>query len=212
MCPASAPDPPLPPSPCLSLPAGQIYGMARPVARYIARNEAILHRYANEDVAVGAWLVSKDCCRLPVSGMGSSTLRGWNSCRRGAVAACRHLSGSSTVVEQEGHAWAVVADLRLAVLRLRPSLLWLHPALCCRWDWMCSMTTSAGCAATPSGSARGRCAHVECQGQAGGQGRRAEEGRAVMGLTCLLPRLSTASFAPPGAAQPQGRRVPVPPC
>ncbi|EFN59688.1 hypothetical protein CHLNCDRAFT_133227 [Chlorella variabilis] len=40
--------------------SGQIYGMSRPVARYIAQNEAILHRYANEDVAVGAWLVGLD--------------------------------------------------------------------------------------------------------------------------------------------------------
>ncbi|KAL4427755.1 hypothetical protein ABPG75_001844 [Micractinium tetrahymenae] len=40
--------------------SGQIYGMSRPVARYIAQNEAILHRYANEDVAVGSWLVGLD--------------------------------------------------------------------------------------------------------------------------------------------------------
>lgn len=211
MCPASAPDPPLPPHPCLSLPAGQIYGMARPVARYIARNEAILHRYANEDVAVGAWLVSEGGCCLPASGIGSNPLRGGAAVVIGAVAARLHLCCSSTA-GQELHAWAVVTDLHLAVLRLRPGLLWLHPALCCRWGWMCSTTTSGGCAATPSGSARGRCAHVECEGQAGGHGRRAEGGRAMMGLTCLLPRLCTTSCAPPGAAQPQGRRVLVPPC
>lgn len=34
--------------------------MSRPVARFLAQNEAILHRYANEDVSVGAWLVGLD--------------------------------------------------------------------------------------------------------------------------------------------------------
>lgn len=47
-------------SPTSLPPAGQIYGMSRPVARYIAQNEAILHRFANEDVSVGAWLMGLD--------------------------------------------------------------------------------------------------------------------------------------------------------
>ncbi|RMZ52821.1 hypothetical protein APUTEX25_000940 [Auxenochlorella protothecoides] len=36
---------------------GQAYGLSRPVAQYIARNAHILHRYANEDVSVGAWML-----------------------------------------------------------------------------------------------------------------------------------------------------------
>jgi len=40
--------------------SGQIYGMSAPIARYIGRNAPILHRYANEDVSVGSWLVGLD--------------------------------------------------------------------------------------------------------------------------------------------------------
>lgn len=51
-CMEAPPPPPRPPR----CPAGQIYGLSRPVARFIAQNEAILHRYANEDVSVSlAW-------------------------------------------------------------------------------------------------------------------------------------------------------------
>ena len=35
----------------------QVYGLSGPVARYIGRNGPILHRFANEDVTLGAWLV-----------------------------------------------------------------------------------------------------------------------------------------------------------
>ena len=35
----------------------QVYGLSGPVARYIGRNAPILHRFANEDVTLGAWLV-----------------------------------------------------------------------------------------------------------------------------------------------------------
>jgi len=34
-----------------------VYGLSGPVARYIGRNGPILHRFANEDVTLGAWLV-----------------------------------------------------------------------------------------------------------------------------------------------------------
>ena len=37
--------------------AAQVYGLSGPVARYIGRNAPILHRFANEDVTLGAWLV-----------------------------------------------------------------------------------------------------------------------------------------------------------
>ncbi len=38
----------------------QVYGLSGPVARYIGRNGPILHRFANEDVSVGAWLMGLD--------------------------------------------------------------------------------------------------------------------------------------------------------
>lgn len=37
--------------------SGQIYGLSGPVAKYVRRNAPILHRFANEDVTLGAWLV-----------------------------------------------------------------------------------------------------------------------------------------------------------
>ncbi|KAK9807182.1 hypothetical protein WJX73_004899 [Symbiochloris irregularis] len=40
--------------------SGQIYGLAGPVAKYIRRNAPILHRFANEDVTLGAWLMGLD--------------------------------------------------------------------------------------------------------------------------------------------------------
>ena len=54
--------------------SGQIYGLSGPIAKYIGRNAPILHRYANEDVSVGSWLVGLDvehiderrmCCDSP---------------------------------------------------------------------------------------------------------------------------------------------------
>ena len=44
--------------------SGQIYGMSGPIARYIGRNAPILHRYANEDVTVGSWLVGLDVAHV----------------------------------------------------------------------------------------------------------------------------------------------------
>lgn len=38
-------------------PPGQVYGLSGPIARYIARAAPVLHRFANEDVTLGAWLV-----------------------------------------------------------------------------------------------------------------------------------------------------------
>lgn len=37
--------------------SGQFYGVSAPIARWISRNAAILHKYANEDITVGTWLV-----------------------------------------------------------------------------------------------------------------------------------------------------------
>lgn len=40
--------------------SGQIYGLSRPVALYLGQNQAVLHRYHNEDVSVGVWLLGLD--------------------------------------------------------------------------------------------------------------------------------------------------------
>ena len=40
--------------------SGQVYGLAAPVARYIGRSAPVLHRFANEDVGLGAWLLGLD--------------------------------------------------------------------------------------------------------------------------------------------------------
>lgn len=54
--------------------AGQIYAISKDLAIYIATNSAILHKYANEDVSVGSWLIGLDvqhieerrmCCGTP---------------------------------------------------------------------------------------------------------------------------------------------------
>ena len=150
----------MPPAPA-SILAGQIYGMARPVARYIARNEAILHRYANEDVAVGAWLVSRPACCLSACcwparcGPAPVGFGGLCAARRGLQMA--HLL-------MEGCCMSSVAWQSRLLQPTRPHVCWLQR----RWGWMCSTTTSGGCAATPSGSARGRCVQTGGQGGQGG--------------------------------------------
>ncbi|KAJ7564391.1 hypothetical protein O6H91_02G015400 [Diphasiastrum complanatum] len=53
---------------------GQIYGISKDLATYISINQPILHRYANEDVSLGAWFIGLDvehiddrslCCGTP---------------------------------------------------------------------------------------------------------------------------------------------------
>jgi len=53
---------------------GQIYAISRDLATYISINSPILHRYANEDVSLGAWFIGLDvehidersmCCGTP---------------------------------------------------------------------------------------------------------------------------------------------------
>lgn len=53
---------------------GQIYAISKDLARYIEVNQALLHRYANEDVSLGAWIIGLDvdhiddrsmCCGTP---------------------------------------------------------------------------------------------------------------------------------------------------
>jgi len=53
---------------------GQIYALSKDLATYIAVNQPLLHRYANEDVSLGAWIIGLDvdhiddrsmCCGTP---------------------------------------------------------------------------------------------------------------------------------------------------
>ncbi|XP_027077697.1 beta-1,3-galactosyltransferase 7-like isoform X2 [Coffea arabica] len=53
---------------------GQIYAISQELATYISVNRPILHKYANEDVSLGAWLIGLEvehindhnmCCRTP---------------------------------------------------------------------------------------------------------------------------------------------------
>ncbi|XP_042476938.1 beta-1,3-galactosyltransferase 7-like [Macadamia integrifolia] len=53
---------------------GQIYAISKDLARYISINQVILHKYANEDVSLGAWFIGLEvehidernlCCGTP---------------------------------------------------------------------------------------------------------------------------------------------------
>uniref|UniRef100_A0A7N0RGQ4 Hexosyltransferase n=2 Tax=Kalanchoe fedtschenkoi TaxID=63787 RepID=A0A7N0RGQ4_KALFE len=53
---------------------GQIYAISKDLATYIAKNRNILHKYANEDVSLGAWFIGLEvehvdersmCCSTP---------------------------------------------------------------------------------------------------------------------------------------------------
>ncbi|KAH7428898.1 hypothetical protein KP509_09G022500 [Ceratopteris richardii] len=53
---------------------GQLYAISKDLANYIRTNEKILHKYANEDVSLGAWFIGLDvdhvddrslCCGTP---------------------------------------------------------------------------------------------------------------------------------------------------
>jgi hypothetical protein len=53
---------------------GQIYALSKDLATYIAVNQPLLHRYANEDVSLGSWIIGLDvdhiddrsmCCGTP---------------------------------------------------------------------------------------------------------------------------------------------------
>ncbi|XP_021767946.1 beta-1,6-galactosyltransferase GALT31A-like isoform X2 [Chenopodium quinoa] len=55
--------------------SGQIYAISKDLATYISVNKDVLHRYANEDVSLGSWLIGLDvnhiddrslCCGTPL--------------------------------------------------------------------------------------------------------------------------------------------------
>ncbi len=154
----------LPAGPLHFLPilAGQIYGMARPVARYIARNEAILHRYANEDVAVGAWLVSGEqgmlcaCDEWPASLCGAAATRPpagqhakkhktvWHLGRSGSCIFCNSAAGDRRAFLWPARLWL---DVRLSrpsgccpcVLQVGLDVQYDNQRrLCCDSEWKCT--------------------------------------------------------------------------
>ncbi|XP_023001282.1 probable beta-1,3-galactosyltransferase 2 [Cucurbita maxima] len=54
---------------------GQLYAISKDLATYISRNQDVLHKYANEDVSLGSWLIGLDveqvddkklCCSTPI--------------------------------------------------------------------------------------------------------------------------------------------------
>lgn len=54
--------------------AGQLYAISKDLASYISLNQHVLHKYANEDVSIGAWFIGLDvehiddrrlCCGTP---------------------------------------------------------------------------------------------------------------------------------------------------
>ncbi|KAL4562505.1 hypothetical protein LXL04_034711 [Taraxacum kok-saghyz] len=55
--------------------SGQIYAISKELATYISNNQDVLHKYANEDVSMGTWMIGLDvehiddrslCCGTPV--------------------------------------------------------------------------------------------------------------------------------------------------
>ncbi|KAK1313177.1 Beta-1,3-galactosyltransferase 7 [Acorus calamus] len=63
---------------------GQIYAISKDLATYISINQPILHKYANEDVTLGAWFIGLDvehidernmCCGTPPVGSASQSRR-----------------------------------------------------------------------------------------------------------------------------------------
>ena len=60
--------------------SGQIYGVSRLVAQYIHDHSSILHRYANEDVSVGSWVMGLDVEFIDERGMCCQDCRGNSKC------------------------------------------------------------------------------------------------------------------------------------
>ncbi|KAI3761114.1 hypothetical protein L1987_51522 [Smallanthus sonchifolius] len=53
---------------------GQIYAISKDLASYISINSGILHRYANEDVSLGSWLIGLDVQHIDDRSMCCGTL------------------------------------------------------------------------------------------------------------------------------------------
>jgi hypothetical protein len=59
---------------------GQIYGVSRTVAQYIHDHRSILHRFANEDVSVGSWVMGLDVEYVDERNMCCQDCRGNSKC------------------------------------------------------------------------------------------------------------------------------------
>jgi len=59
---------------------GQIYGVSRVVAQYIHDHRSILHRFANEDVSVGSWVMGLDVEFIDERNMCCQDCRGNGKC------------------------------------------------------------------------------------------------------------------------------------
>ena len=60
--------------------SGQIYGVSRLVAQYIHDHSSMLHRYANEDVSVGSWVMGLDVEFVDERNMCCQDCRGSGKC------------------------------------------------------------------------------------------------------------------------------------
>ena len=60
--------------------SGQIYGVSRVVAQYIHDHRSILHRFANEDVSVGSWVMGLDVDFVDERNMCCQDCRGQGKC------------------------------------------------------------------------------------------------------------------------------------
>ena len=74
--------------------SGQIYGLSGPIAKYIGRNAPILHRFANEDVTLGAWLVGLEITHVDERQFCCDSADKCNAQVRCMLLAC-HLVGST---------------------------------------------------------------------------------------------------------------------
>jgi hypothetical protein len=59
---------------------GQIYGVSRVVAQYVHDHRSILHRFANEDVSVGSWVMGLDVEFVDERNMCCQDCRGNSKC------------------------------------------------------------------------------------------------------------------------------------
>lgn len=157
--------------------AGQIYGMSRPVARYIAQVRPLPVASADAACAACQFLSSTGAAHGTVAARSLLDAPWWHSpltCLP-RVSLLRfdtrlvHLVSRGRATSVCGSGSRPCAEPRCAAAaracsspprRTRPSCTGM-PTRTWRWvpgwwDWTSTTTTSAACAATPSGSARGR--------------------------------------------------------
>ncbi|XP_047946794.1 beta-1,6-galactosyltransferase GALT31A-like isoform X1 [Salvia hispanica] len=99
---------------------GQIYAISKDLATYISINRCLLHRYANEDVSLGSWLIGLDvehiddrslCCGTPPADCEMKTQDG-NPCAASFDWSCSGICNSSERMEQVHRCCGEAAVLR----------------------------------------------------------------------------------------------------